>query len=250
MKTLSEFNFNELEHLLTELGSVPRIFNSEAQFQFEMAWKIKQEFDCEVKLEELSRTCKVSNSKGKTVTKKDYTDIILEKENIRIAIELKYKTAEPKGININDNILLMNHGAADLGAYDFMWDIHRIQLLTGCEKDDASEVRMPCTRGYAIILTNDNNYWKTNANNKVPEKGINRMFLIGDDEEGSTYIQAGEHEWFKLDGTPGLSKAIQNDKSRQNAIKMSKNYPYEWKEYCKPIADKNGIFRFLIVEII
>ena len=82
---MKSFNLRTLERIMNELGAAPRIFNSEAQFQFELAWKIKEEFDCEVRLEELSRI-----SEGK----KDYTDVILEKDGLRIALELKYKTAK------------------------------------------------------------------------------------------------------------------------------------------------------------
>ena len=84
-RNLTFFTLQAIESIMEELGAVPRIFNSEAQFQFELAWKIKEKFDCEVKLEELSRISK---------DKKDYTDIILEKDSLRIALELKYKTTK------------------------------------------------------------------------------------------------------------------------------------------------------------
>ena len=244
---MKDFNFQELERIMSELGAVPRIFNSEAQFQFELAWKIKEEFDCEVKLEELSRTSQSVNSKGSIITKKDYTDIIIEDDRQRIALELKYKTATPDNIHIPGNILLMNHGAADLGAYDFLWDVHRIQILTGNE--DEGEVRMPCNRGYAIILTNDSHYWNTDSNNKTTNHGINRDFLIGDSAEGGAFLQKGKHNWYKKDGTIGLSKALEKDTSRQNSILIANDYPYKWKEYCAPIAGKNGVFKYMIVEI-
>lgn len=244
---LESFNLQSLERIMNELGAVPRIFNSEAQFQFELAWKIKEEFDCEVKLEELSRTSQSTNYKGSIITKKDYTDIIIEDDRQRIALELKYKTATPDNIHIPGNILLMNHGAADLGAYDFLWDVHRIQILTGNE--DEGEVRMPCNRGYAIILTNDSHYWNTNSNNKTTNHGINRNFLIGDSTEGDAFLLKGKHNWYKTDGTIGLSKALEKDTSRKNSIHITNDYPYKWKEYCTPIADRNGIFKYMIVEI-
>lgn len=246
-KQLTDFNLHELERIMTKLGSVPRIFNSEAQFQFELAWKINEEFDCEVKLEELSRTTKSETSKGYIKTKKDYTDIIIEDDRQRIALELKYKTATPDNIHIPGNILLMNHGAADLGAYDFLWDVHRIQVLTGKEVD--GDIRMPCNKGYAIILTNDSHYWNTDSNNKTTDHGINRDFLIGDCYDGDTLLKKGEHNWYKTDGTVGLSKALENDKSRQKSIVIADDYPYKWQDYCAPIADKNGEFKYMIVEI-
>lgn len=241
MKQLTEFDLKELQCIMNALGRNSRIFNSEAQFQFELAWKIKEEFDCEVKLEELSRIYKGKKSK------KDYTDIILEKDGLRIALELKYKTDlyEDK----SNNIYLKAHGAADLGAYDFLWDVHRIQLLTGIEKKlDSDDVKMPCDRGYAIILTNDSHYWNSNSNNTLTTHGINRDFLIGSISKGNTFLKKGSHNWYTTQGTIGLSQALKNDKSRQNSIKIVKDYPYKWQDYYT-IAGKNGKFKYMVVEI-
>ena len=45
---------------------------------------------------------------------------MLEDESgYRIAIELKYKTASLG--SANSDIFLLNHGAVDLGRYDFLW---------------------------------------------------------------------------------------------------------------------------------
>lgn len=228
---LSEFKLQELERMMNDFGTAPRIFNSEAQFQFELAWKIKEEFCCEVKLEELSRV---------NGGKKDYTDIILEKGDLRIALELKYKTAAISGYN------LKKHGATDLGAYDFLWDVHRIQKLTKMEPSvKEEEVKLPCTRGYAVILTNDSHYW----NDMTPKNTINREFLIGGNPSGE--LKKGEHKWFDKSGNRGnLPPAIANSPSRRDPIKICKDYVYQWKPYCDLKLTKNGVFKYMIVEIV
>lgn len=232
---MKDFNLQELERIMDELGSVPRIFNSEAQFQFELAWKIKEKFDCEVRLEELSRIS------GK---KKDYTDIILEKDDLRIALELKYKTAKYE--DESKNIYLKAHGAADLGAYDFIWDVHRIQMQTGMEKSGEDDVKMPCNRGYAIILTNDAHYWK----DCQPKETINRDFLIGSGEFSRGVLYKKLHQWYTLDGEIGYSKALQNAPSRQHDIDLMLNYFFQWKTYHTIDTEKpNKEFKYMIVEM-
>lgn len=220
---------------MNELGSVPRIFNSEAQFQFELAWKIKEEFNCEVRLEELSRI-----SEGK----KDYTDIILEKDGLRIALELKYKTAKYE--DESQNIYLKAHGAADFGAYDFLWDVHRIQMLTGMEESDKDEVKCPCDRGYAVILTNDSHYWK----DATIKETINRDFLIGSGEFSHGVLYEKTHQWYTLDGEIGYTKALQNNPSRRAAIDLKRNYFFQWKPYHTIDTNKShNEFKYMIVEM-
>lgn len=232
---MKSFDLRTLERIMNELGAAPRIFNSEAQFQFELAWKIKEEFDCEVRLEELSRI-----SEGK----KDYTDVILEKDGLRIALELKYKTAKYE--DESKNIYLKAHGAADLGAYDFLWDVHRLQLLTGIETSDKDDVKRPCDRGYAIILTNDSHYWK----DATIKETINRDFLIGSGEHSHGVLCKKRHQWYTLDGEVGYSKALQNDRSRQSAIDLKRNYFFQWKPYHTIEANKShNEFKYMIVEM-
>lgn len=247
MATLDKFDKEALTNIIQKLGKAKRIFNSEAQFQFELGWKIKEQFDCKVKFEELSRIISDISKKGKPTSKKDYTDLILEKDNLRIAIELKYKTA--KYDDINNNISLKPHGAADLGRYDFMWDIQRIQGLKR-EITKGQELGICCPKGYAVILTNDKHYWDSCPNNNVPQNitVIDKDFFIGEFIEGvkqsRTYIREGDHDWQKINGqTPKLSE------SRKNKITMTKDYPYQWEDYYKNGEMKNGVFRFLIVEV-
>lgn len=233
---LREFTKSDLVNIITEFGKQKRIFNSEAQFQFELAWKIKEEFDCEVRLEELSRI-----SGGK----KDYTDIILEKDGTRIALELKYKTARYE--DVSRNIYLKAHGATDLGAYDFLWDVHRLQLLTGMEKTSTEgEIKRPCDRGYAIILTNDSHYWMDATIKEI----INRDFLIGSGKHSYGVLCKKVHQWYMVDGKVGYSKALQNNPSRQSAIDLKRNYFFLWESYTTIETNKShNEFKYMIVEI-
>lgn len=242
-KSLKEFNLDELKKIMLEFSKKPRIFNSEAQFQFELAWRINELFDCDVLLEEISRIYhsekELKSGEIKKYLKKDYTDIILKKDDLCIAIELKYKTA----ILQLEQLTLSHHGAVDLGAYDFMWDINRLQMLTG-KSEDETVYQIRCDRGYAVILTNDKNYWKSNENNK---KRIHREFVFCGDKDGKGCLKQGEHSWFDKDGKRGnYPDAVKG--FRRNPINLRKDYQYQWTPY-PPLPGENGEFKFMIVKV-
>ena len=86
-------NKETLTGAIKAFGKECKIFQSEAQFQFELAWKLQKQFpDCRVKLEDMRAYVKKEEKNG--IKRKFYTDIVLEEEGYSIAIELKYKTAE------------------------------------------------------------------------------------------------------------------------------------------------------------
>lgn len=237
MKKLTDFNSIELSRIMNKLGEEKRIFNKEAQFQFELAWRIREQFECEVKLEELS--CVEEKSNDKIKKKKCYTDIILEKEDFRIAIELKYKTARYK--DEENNILLTDHGAVDLGCYDFLWDVNRIQMLI--EKDEKSVIKK-CNRGYAVILTNENKYWKEQI--EKGNKNIYCEFLIGPDKGCLT---CGDHQWHKIDGKVGTPTTVKG-KFREQKIHLNKDYNFQWQDYClAKEKERNKLFKYMIIEV-
>lgn len=239
---LREFTKSDLLNILNEFGQQKRIFNSESQFQFDLAWRIKELVDCEIRLEELSRKSleRITNKKGQIVDKekKDYTDIILEKGECRIGIELKYKTIEYK--NDHKNIYLKTHGAVDLGSYDFLLDIHRLEKLV----NSSDGVTKPCQKGFSIILTNDPDYWKPRRNTNT----VDCEFRINQTKVGSDVtIKQGEHKWRnKPDGTtPKISK------DRPKSIVLLKEYITSWSFYTevKDGEEGNKKFKYLIVEL-
>ena len=260
-KSLKVFGKFFLDKIIKQLGGMPHVFNNEAEFKFELALKIKEYFDCKVRFEALTRRNYrvIINNNGiqQTRLKNDYTDIVLEDnedKNLKIPIELKYKTDLYK--DKSNNIYLKKHGAYDLGAYDFIRDIDRLQLIVNKqpniqvkkqagEQDYDSILNCCCgSCGYAIILTNDHHYWTEPKNKNT----INRKFLIYGDKAGFGKISQGMHEWFDTNGVPGLSKAILNDKSRQQSLFMRTDYDYQWQQYLNVNKD-NGDFRFMIVEV-
>ena len=127
----SVINKTFIENIIQNL-TAKKLYRNEAQLQFDLAWEIRKELgnkkisDWHVELEYLSATSTKTGKKGKEITKSYYTDIMLLSDiGEFIPIELKYKT---KSL-INGKKVLKTQGAQDLGRFDFLWDVHRIQSL-------------------------------------------------------------------------------------------------------------------------
>ena len=78
-------------------------------------------------------------------------------------IELKYKTMRFMTTCDGEEYKLKNHVAQDLGRYDFLNDVQRIERL---------QQSMPSfKKGYSLLLTNDPAYWNnTNRSGTVYEE--------------------------------------------------------------------------------
>ncbi len=131
-------------------------------------------------------------------TKKFFTDIILKNANGKfVAIELKYKTDK------NEEEYLNYHGAQDLGRFDFLWDLMRIQILKSCDKNCYRNIEPivlnanDMIAGYSIILTNDDKYWdikKEGSIKKDKTYPLFKNFCIG---EGQSIDAGIELKWNK-----------------------------------------------------
>ena len=146
-----------------------------------------------------------------------------------IVIELKYKTKKKKYQTLNfGEIELKNHAAQDLGRYDFIKDIERI------EKWGKNNTSKKLKIGFAIFLTNDSVY-RISSNN-VKKQYKYKQFCLGDG-----FISKGEKNWEN-----GITEKSCG-KKRMNSISISNDY----KEVCwmpELKRDEEG-FQYLIVEI-
>ncbi len=83
--------------------------------------------------------------------KEIYIDIFLQDDRKNMAlIELKYKTREVEIEIDHERFRLKNQSANDVGRYDFMKDLSRLEECVE---------KLPKAVGYAIFLTNDPLYW-------------------------------------------------------------------------------------------
>ena len=143
-EALSDFN---IDTVLQNLAKNRPLFHNERDFQFELAWQIKELYHCEVRLEYYYKT--IDNSKRR------YIDIIAFDKSYCIAFELKYKTKFFNGKVKNEVYNLKNQYARDLGCAYVLSDLCRLQKLI-ISKTEIGGRKL--NKGYVIFLTNDENY--------------------------------------------------------------------------------------------
>lgn len=197
---------------LEALLSKKRIFNSEADLQFALAWQIQTQYpQAKIYLEYVPWKYNAQM----------HFDIVVCDGDIMIPIELKYKTKGFSGIFEDQNIVLKNHGAQDHGRYDFLKDIERLEGFCGCEEYTVGT-------GYAIFLTNDSKYWTSSD-----KKSIDKDFHI---EEGK--VISGELRW--------SDKAGDGSTKGRSGLTLKGRYQIIWKPY--ELAE--GIqFKYTIIAI-
>lgn len=201
-----------VELVMNRLKERRKVFVSEADFQLEFAWTIKEIYpDIELRLE----YCPVFD-------RKMHIDILLIKNQRWIPIELKYKT---KGCIIKDGeekFVLAHHGAKDVNCYLYLKDIQRVEYI---------KEKMPSfAEGYTIMLTNEPTYLKSPQN----EDCVYREFSI---HEGS--VKEGMMNWSPKAGFGTV-------RGHEEPITLKGRYEIHWKEYCRINESTSGVFYYLI----
>lgn len=194
-----------------------KIFHSEADFQFSLAWEIQSIYtDANVRLE----YCPAS------INSSIHIDILVVLNNKWFPIELKYKTLETS-IEINsESYQIKKHGAQDQGRYDYLADVSRIEYL--------SRLMREYEKGYAIMLSNDPSYWKENNRSNT----VYRAFKLSDGVEKS-----GRMEWAPHTGAS-------TKKGREKPIDLNGSYIMDWKQYSKLSEANNGEFKYVVSEVL
>ncbi len=249
MNDLKQLDKERLSEIINEFQG--KIFQSEAQFQFDLAWLLKEKYNCDVKLEDMRMVVR----RNEKVIQKFYTDIVVEQGDYSVAIELKYKTAEYNG----DDVDLLDHSAVDLGRYDYLWDVFRIELLVNKQKGNIPNINdnncqlkvKECNKGFAVLLTNEKKYWKGDSLDNKNHKPIDYQFHIGED---ANTLYGKKLDWKKdYKGNYPSTVFPKNGKPtfRAQPIILNEAYSYKWNDYRKalPTEQKNGDFRFVIIEI-
>lgn len=206
----------ELKDILRELAMKRKVFVSENDFQFELAFLLKEKYiDAKVLLE----YCPWFDASM-------HIDILVIKDDKWYPIELKYKTKSLSMEYIDDiQYKLKNQAANDIGCYAYLNDIARIEEVKSKEPK--------FKKGYTIFLTNDMAY----LNNPKKENCFYRDFSLKDGE-----IKKGNLSWDPNTGEGTM-------KGREKTIELSGVYLINWEDYSKIDDCKNGEFKVLINEI-
>ena len=199
----------DLHPVVTELSKRRPVFHSEADFQFALAWEIKHHCnDLDVRLE-------IPATPGITL------DLLITNPTLgkSTAVELKYKTASWTGVHEGESFRLRNHGADDLGGYDAIKDITRLETLVA--EGRASD-------GVLVFLTNESLYWRKRADTARITNA--HQFRIHEE-----ITLSGVRSWGP--NTGGSSRG------RENALALRDEYPMSWHDY-SDVGQRNGQFRF------
>ncbi len=206
-----------IKEAILELASRNKIFHSEADFQFQLGWTIK----------EIDRTLEIRMERPYKIGDEDINiDIIIECNNSTYAIELKYPTSLLEYSISNEIYLLKQQDAYNQRRYDFYKDIQRLESLKANKK---------IKNGYALLLTNSSTFLKK-------PKGFHKQFDFS--ENHSIHPLSYSFEEGTSQGTT---------KGRTDAIQIINTYLCKWNKYLKLPEiykkQKNLEFQYLLIEI-
>lgn len=156
-------------------------------------------------------------------------DIGVRREDVTIPIELKYKTesATVEDAGFGETFELSRQGARDQAHYRFLQDVQRVEEI----------VSEQGRYGYAILLTNDSNYWSHSGHSALHDE----MRVHEDAELSGSVHWTGETN----------SDWVEREKWR-DPIELEGQYTAEWSdyEYRDDVSVKeNPEFRYLVFRI-
>ena len=205
----------DIHALLGGLARKRPVFHSEADFQFALAWEIREKTELDVRLE-------FPPFRGERIR----LDVWVP--DAGLAIELKYPTSELKEDVGGELFALRNQAAGDLGRYDFLKDIMRLERVATGFRDAQG--------GVAVLLTNDQLHWKPPT---LPDNTIGKAFRV--------------HEGRRLHGVMSWSPRAGSGskKGRESPIDLRDSYVCEWRDYgrLKGRKARHARFRYLALEV-
>lgn len=205
----------DIHELLGDVASGRPLFHSEADFQHAFAWELHRRLpDASVRLE------KPIQIGGSVV----HLDVLVQRDNAMVAIELKYKTRKLSVVTPSETYSLRNHSAQDIGRYDFIKDVSRLEEIA---------LAYPDTKGYAVLLTNENGYWRTPSGAVT----VDAAFRL---HEGR--VLSGEVAW-------GSDASAGTMRGREKPIELRASYSLEWHDFSSPAAGSGSTFRYLAVPV-
>ena len=200
---------------LAELAALRPLYHSEADFQHALAWHLHETFpEAKVRLEYRP-----------AVPKPPHLDIWLEVRDVRLAVEVKYRTRALVCDWNGESFNLLKHGAQDQARYDFLKDVMRLEM---------ARAQMPHTSGAALMVTNDSALWKPSTHPNAADSS----FRLAD----GTQIGGSSLEW-------GLAAGPGTKKGRESALAIVGRYELHWQKFSLLPAPHYGEFRYLLVEI-
>jgi hypothetical protein len=205
----------EVGEILAILAKKRSIFHSEADFQHAFAWEIHHQLpDALIRLE---LPVQVKNEYL-------HIDVWVKNRDEVLAVELKYKT---RGLTVEINgehFRLTNQSAQDIGRYDFIKDIQRLEHIVSGQK---------IITGYAVLVTNDSAYWIK----PLYHDTVDAKFRINNGR-----VLEGIFDW-------GPNASDGTKKSREQSLILQNKYDLQWVNFSRPSLSSYGEFRSLTIKV-
>ena len=210
------------------------VFFSEADFQMSLARLITESNPSIKVMLEYPYYVDPENIENSLI---QYFDIILIDEVSFVVIELKYRQKKLKEVYTDSYtglpLYLKEHSAQDQGCFQFWNDIHRIENARFRETISGKKFE----KGYSLMLTNDPSYWNKPTKNKTSYDAFQLY-------DGRELVKNTELAFRK-----GTAKSSNGDKK----FIIRGDYSISWEDYSSlfpsEASKKNGIFRYLLLEI-
>lgn len=203
----------DIHEVLTTLAVQRPLYHSEADFQHAFAWEVQRRLPAAAIRLELP---------VRVESKAIHLDIWVVHNQQVLAIELKYKTRALALQVAGEEYALTNHSAQDIGRYDFIKDIERLERITA---------RQPSITGYAVLLTNDSSYWTTQRNH-LP---IDAAFRLQEDR-----TLGGELQW-------DVAASAGTKRGREATLALRGQYIIRWHPYSQLNTSRYNAFRYVVV---
>lgn len=206
-----------MDKLIAELGNKRKLFVSEADFQLELAFLIKELYpNAVVRME----YCPQFDTGM-------HIDILVIIEDKWIPIELKYKTKSCQKLIDGEFYQLKNHSAKDVNCYAYLKDIQRIETI---------KKNVPAFQeGYAVLITNELSYIK-------PPKSRDANYYAFSIHEGA--IKSGTMDW-----SEGASEGTKG-RDCKYPIVLNGKYEMKWNTYSIVDSTSTGVFKVLVNKVL
>lgn len=200
--------------IMENLSKRRRIFHSEADFQFALAWEIQKEYpQAEVRLEYPS----VYGSAKRI-------DIVVWHKGNVYPIELKYPKRNLSIDLDGEQYILKSSEASDNEKYALVKDIVRMESFSSHLKG--------YKQGYVICLTNDHAYWMPPTDEVAGYAAFNVY-------EGAR--KAGIMAW-------GSRAGAGTRKGQEAELVLKGEYDIHWNDY-SDVGGRSGLFRFMLLSV-
>lgn len=205
----------DLNRVVVSLAERRKIFHSEADFQHELAWILReQDGSLDIRLEHPRHDRSgaidlVARRAGKPV----------------LALELKYLCRGIETTSQNEAFSLKAQSAYPLRRYDVVKDLEAVERFAAA---------YPGAQGAVIVLTNDRGYWQLRDEGRRSDEAFR--------------FQEGRTLGGLLDWAPGTTDSLR--KGRAAPINLEHSYATAWRPYS--VVDEHrpgGELKFLCLEV-